>query len=166
MAEEQPEDRGDYENPPAFFPYEEEVPLDEHPGDYGEPVEVQVEAVYMTQSNDDIQRFVVVSDGVRKLPILIGPFEATSITYALEGSHPDRPLTHDLFANVIRRLEGDVDRIVIDDLWGATYYAKIFITHGDEEIQIDSRPSDAIAIAVRFDAPIFVAEGILEQNQA
>ena len=164
MPEDVPEDSGEFEKPPAFFPYEESSPIDHHPGDYGEPVEVQVEAVFMAQSGEQIQRFVLLSDGERKLPILIGPFEATSITLALEGQQPDRPLTHDLTRNIIDKLEGNVDRIVIDDLWGSTYYAKIYIRRGEEEVEIDSRPSDAIALAVRFEAPIFVADGILEQS--
>jgi bifunctional DNase/RNase len=166
MPEELPDDPGEFESPPSFFPYDEESPIDHHPGDYGEPVEVQVEAVFMAQSGDQVQRFVLLSDGERKLPIVIGPFEATSITLALEGQHPDRPMTHDLMRNLIERLDGSVDRIVIDDLWGTTYYAKIYVKHAGEEKEIDSRPSDAIALAVRFEAPIFVADGILEQAQA
>jgi len=162
MPEDMPDESGEFETPPAFFPYKEPSPIDEHPGDFGDPIEVHVEAVFMTQSEDQIQRFVLLSDGERKLPILIGPFEATSITLALEGQQPDRPMTHDLMKNIIEKLDVTIDRIVIDDLWGSTYYAKIYILEGDEEIEIDSRPSDAIALAVRFDATIYVADGILD----
>lgn len=162
MPEEIPEDFGDFENPPAFFPYKEPSPIEDHPGDYGEPVEVQVEAVFMAQSGDQVQRFVLLSDGERKLPIVIGPFEATSITLALEGQQPDRPMTHDLMKSIMEKLEATVDRVVIDDLWGSTYYAKIYLVEGGEETEIDSRPSDAIALAVRFNAPIYVADGILD----
>lgn len=162
MPEDMPEESGEFETPPAFFPYGEPSPIEDHPGDFGEPVEVQVEAVFMTQSGEQVQHFVLLSDGERKLPILIGPFEATSITLALEGQQPDRPMTHDLMKNFIERLDATIDRIVIDDLWGSTYYAKIYLVTGDTEIEIDSRPSDAIALAVRFDASIYVAEGILE----
>lgn len=164
MSEEMPDESGDLEKPPSFFPYDDESPIEEHPGDYGEPVEVQVEAVFMTQAGNDIQRFVMLSDGDRKLPIVIGPFEATSITLALDGQQPDRPMTHDLMRTMIERLDARIDRIVIDDLWGSTYYAKMYLTRGSEEFEIDSRPSDAIALAVRFEAPIFVADGILEQS--
>ncbi len=163
MPEEFPDDPGEYEKPPPFFPYDENSPIEEHPGDYGEPVEVQVEAVFMAQTGEQVQRFVLLSDGERKLPIVIGPFEATSITLALEGQHPDRPMTHDLMKSIIERLDTRVERIVIDDLWGSTYYAKIVFSKDGEEMEIDSRPSDAIALAVRFEAPIYVAEGILEQ---
>ena len=162
MPEDIPDESGEFENPPDFFPYKEPSPIDDHPGDYGEPVEVQVEAVFMTQSGDQIQRFVLLSDGDRKLPIVIGPFEATSITLALEGPLPDRPMTHDLMKNILEKMDVNIDRVVIDDLWGSTYYAKLYLTHGDTEVEIDSRPSDAIALAVRFDATIYVADGILE----
>jgi bifunctional DNase/RNase len=164
MAEELPDESGEFEKPPSFFPYDDESPIEEHPGDYGDPVEVQVEAVFMAQSGNDIQRFVLLSDGERKLPIVIGPFEATAITLALEGQQPDRPMTHDLMRTMIERLDARIDRIVIDDLWGSTYYAKIYLSHDDEESEIDSRPSDAIALAIRFEAPIYVADGILDQG--
>lgn len=162
MAEDMPDESGEFENPPSFFPYKEPVPIEDHPGDYGDPVEVQVEAVFMAQAGEQIQRFVLLSDGERKLPIVIGPFEATSITMALEGQQPDRPMTHDLLKSIVEKFDATVDRIVIDDLWGSTYYAKLYLTLGESEMEIDSRPSDAIAIAVRFNAPIYVADGILD----
>lgn len=166
MPDEQPEDQGDFESPPSFFPYDEEAVVDGHlPGDYGEPVAVQVEAVFRTVASDTEQHFVLLTDSDRKLPIMIGPFEAASIAYALEGQHPDRPMTHDLFKNMLAKLDATLDRVVIDDLWGSTYYAKIYIRQGEDEAEIDSRPSDAIALAVRLDAPIFVADGILDQAQ-
>jgi hypothetical protein len=164
MPEERQDDFDDMEKPPSFFPLDELLGEEESEFEPGEPVEVRVEAVYAAQANDTIQRFVLLSDGTRKLPIIIGPFEATSITYSLEGQQPDRPMTHDLFKKVMDRLGAEIDKIVIDDLMSGTYYAKIFIMQGDEEIVIDSRPSDAIALAVRADAPIFVAEGILQQH--
>lgn len=163
MADESPEESNDYETPPAFFPQDEESLIDEHPGDYGEPVEVQVEAVFMTQSGAEIQHFVVLSDGERKMPIFIGEFEAAAITVALDGKKMDRPGSHDLFKNILDKLEATIDRIVIDDLWGSTYYAKIYLDQDGEESEIDSRPSDAIALAVRFGAQILVLDGIMDQ---
>lgn len=71
-------------------------------------------------------------------------------------------MTHDLLRNVIDRLNVTLDRVVIDDLWNTIYYAKLYLRKGSEELEIDARPSDAIAMAVRFDAPIFVSEGILD----
>jgi bifunctional DNase/RNase len=128
----------------------------------GEPVECQIEGVFAAENAGQISRFVLLSDGERKLPILIGPYEAQAISLPLEGTRPDRPMTHDLLRNVVERLDGSLDRVVIDDLWNTIYYAKLYIRKGDEELEIDARPSDAIAIAVRFDVPIYVSEGILD----
>jgi bifunctional DNase/RNase len=149
------------EQPPPFFPYEGNGAARE-PSDLGDLIEVQIEGVFAAESGGSISRFVLVSDGERRLPILIGPFEAQAISLPLEGTRPDRPMTHDLLRNVLERLDIPVERIVIDDLWNTIYYAKVYLRKGDEEIEIDARPSDAIAIAVRFDAPIYVAEGILD----
>lgn len=162
MPEEFEDDSEGLERPPSFFPYDEEEEQDA--STLGEPVKVTVEGVYAAESNGSVQRFVLLVDGERKVPILIGPFEAQAISLPLEGNTPDRPMTHDLFRTVIERFEGTLERVLIDDLWRTTYYAKLYIRHGDEEMEIDSRPSDAIALAVRFDAPIYVSEGIFEQN--
>ncbi len=164
MPDERPGEPEDFDRPPPFFPYDESTPVPEGPVDYGEPVLVQVSGVYAAQSGDQVQRFVLLTDDERRLPIVIGPFEATAISLALEGTQPDRPLTHDLVKSMLERLECSIDRVVIDDLWGSTYYAKVYLRQGDEELEIDSRPSDAIALAVRFDANIYVADGIMEQG--
>lgn len=158
----EPEGPENLDEPPAFFPYENLVPRRE-PGSLGELIEVQIEGVFSAENGGSISRFVLLSDGDRKLPMLIGLYEATAITFALEGERPDRPMTHDLVKNIMDRLDAHLDRVVIDDLWNATYYAKMYLKHGKEEIEIDARPSDSIAMAVRFDAPIFVADGILDQ---
>lgn len=81
---------------------------------------------------------------------------------ALEGDVPDRPMTHDLLKNVIERMGGSVERIIVDDLWQSTFYAKITIVRNGESLEIDSRPSDAIALALRVHAPIYVAEPVFE----
>lgn len=153
------------DEPPPFFPADFTGP-DRMPADLGELVEVAIEGVYAVDNNGQTSRFVLLSEGGRRLPIVIGPFEAQAISLPLEGARPDRPLTHDLLKNMIDRLEGDVDRIVIDDLFNAIYYAKIYLRKGQDEMEIDARPSDAIAIAVRYDVPILVAEGILEMGAA
>lgn len=163
MSEESSEGQEEFDNPPSFFPYDEDN-LGEQPAfEPGEPIQCSVDAVYAAQSEQTIQRYVLLSDGLRKLPILIGQFEASSITFALEGQQPDRPLTHDLMRTMLENLGSEVVKIVIDDLWGTTYYAKIFIKSGKKEFSLDSRPSDAIALAIRVQAPIFVANGILDQ---
>jgi bifunctional DNase/RNase len=151
----------DLNEPPPFFPLEGS-PEDHEPVNLGEPVECQIEGVFAAENSGQISRFVLLSDGERKLPILIGPYEAQAISLPLEGTRPDRPMTHDLLRNVIDRLNATLDRVVIDDLWNTIYYAKLYVRKGDEELEIDARPSDAIAMAVRFEAPIFVSEGILD----
>ncbi|MFW5697133.1 MAG: bifunctional nuclease family protein [Fimbriimonadaceae bacterium] len=163
MPEEFSEEPEDLDRPPSFFPYDGEGP-EPVEQDFGEPVEGKVEAVYATQAGEQIQRFVLLTDGERKLPIVIGPFEAQAISLPLDGSKPDRPMTHDLIFNIMEKLNATLARVVIDDLWGSTYYAKMYLKTGKKEVEIDSRPSDAIAIAVRFECPIFVAEGILEYS--
>lgn len=162
MAEEPEEQPDDLDRPPAFFPYDADE-TEDRPASIGDPVEVQVEAVFTAQSGENIQRFVLLTDGERKLPIVIGDFEATAIMLPLDGHTPDRPMTHDLLRVIVDRLGGSISRIVIDDLWGSTYYAKIYVRVNDEEIEIDSRPSDAIALAVRCEAPIYVIDSILDQ---
>ena len=128
-------------------------------------VEVQVEGVYRAENGGQISQFVLVSDGERKLPILIGPFEAQAIAHVIDNERPDRPMTHDLMRNIMERLDGIVDRVAIDDFWNTIYYAKIYVKRGNEEIEIDARPSDAIALALRFDSPIFVSESIMGATQ-
>lgn len=150
-----------FEEPPPFFPYDGNG-ASRAPGSLGELVEVSIEGVFAAESNGSISRFVLLSDGERKLPILIGPYEAQAISLPLEGTRPDRPMTHDLVKAVLDRLDTTLDRVVIDDLWNTVYYAKLYIRTSKEEMEIDARPSDAIALAVRFDADIFVADGILE----
>jgi bifunctional DNase/RNase len=88
-----------------------------------------------------------------------------AISLVLENTTLDRPMTHDLLKMAIERLGGTVDRILIDDLWNATYYAKIYVRTRSNELEVDSRPSDAIALAVRFGCPIFVLDSILEAAQ-
>ncbi|MGC4047827.1 MAG: bifunctional nuclease family protein [Armatimonas sp.] len=103
----------------------------------------------------------------RRLPIEIGPFETMAIHYALQGTPTERPLTHDLFKNVMERLGAQVERVIIDDVWDKTYYAKVELaakTEKDPPVLIDSRPSDAIALALRFSAPIYVAEEVLKTS--
>lgn len=165
MPEDLPEGEGqdNLDEPPAFFPLDSSTPL-RHTGNMGELMEVQIEGIFAADSQGNTSRFVLVSDGERKLPILIGGFEANAITLPLEGQRPDRPLTHDLIRTILDRLDVRLDRVVIDDLWNGIYYAKLYIKTNKEEMEIDARPSDAIALAVRFDAPIFVADAILDQG--
>lgn len=110
--------------------------------------------------------FVLLRDALsRELRIFIMQDVAYAMHLALEDHAPDRPFTHDLMRTVIHKLGAEVDRVTIDDLWQDTFYARITLSQGEEMIDIDSRPSDAIAIALRFNAPIYVAEAVLESTQ-
>lgn len=168
MVEGTPEEPDDLEQPPPFFSYELEDDED-RPTDYGEPIRVVVESVLAeTSDTEDLERaFVLLSAGDRKLPIVIGPCEAASIAYALSGQRHDRPLTHDLMRTILERTGLDIDRVVIDDLWRGVFYGKIVLKDSSgDELVVDCRPSDAIAMAVRTDSPVFVAEGILDRGHS
>jgi len=100
-------------------------------------------------------------EGDRSFPIVIGIFEATSIRRRVRREESPRPLTHDLIASVVELLGGEIQDIVISDLQEHTYFAKLRIRRDGELIEVDCRPSDAIAIAVTAKAPIYVAEDVL-----
>ncbi|MAT56904.1 MAG: hypothetical protein CMF23_02900 [Ignavibacteriae bacterium] len=102
------------------------------------------------------------SFGLRRLPIIIGAFEAQAIALEIEGIKPPRPLTHDLLKNVIYNLGGTVVEVLIDSLRENTFYAKIVLEISSLTNEIDARPSDAIAVAVRTGAPIFVSEEVMK----
>ncbi|WP_022836505.1 bifunctional nuclease family protein [Salisaeta longa] len=102
-------------------------------------------------------------DGNRRLPIIIGAFEAQAIALELEKIQPPRPMTHDLLRDTFESFEVDVSEIVIDELREGTFFAKIRYAHNGDEEQLDARPSDAVALAVRVGAPIFVAPMVLEE---
>jgi len=102
-------------------------------------------------------------EGKRKLPIIIGGFEAQAIALKLENIKPPRPFTHDLFKNIADAFHLHVNEIIIDELHNETFYAKVICEVNGEVHEIDARPSDAIAIAVRFNAPLFVTEEIMNE---
>ncbi len=122
-----------------------------------------VESVRINLANNS--RVVILKDSKieRYLLIWIGENESYAIASELQGAHYERPLTHDLLHTVVERLGGEVTEIVINNLEGDVYYALIMIQNGEKIVQIDARPSDAIALAVRAKAPIFVEEEILSQ---
>lgn len=99
------------------------------------------------------------------LPIWVGLFEANAIALQMEGVTTPRPMTHDLLKNVIEKIQGDVVRVVINALEENTFYAQIHLRVADRELLIDSRPSDAIALALRTNAPVFVEEEVLEKSR-
>jgi bifunctional DNase/RNase len=99
------------------------------------------------------------------LPIWVGIFEANAIALRLENVATPRPMTHDLLRSVLQELEAEVTRIEISDLRDSTFYASVHLKAGERVLLIDARPSDAIALALRTDAPIFVAQQVLDQAQ-
>ena len=124
---------------------------------------VRVHVGRVAVDHQDIPVLVLEEDeGPRWLPIWIGTSEARSIALEMEERSSPRPNTHDLARNVIYELEGDVTRVVVTELKGGTYYAKLELRMRNRNIEIDSRPSDAIAIALRMGAPIYVRETLFE----
>jgi len=126
-------------------------------------VEVTIDSVRVSLMSQD--RIVVLKDAEsgRYLPIWIGPFEADAITIQLQGVQVARPLTHDLLNSLIQTLGVKVSHIVVNDLRNNTFFAQILVEANGRELQIDARPSDAIALAVRAGVPIYVAEQVMEQ---
>ena len=110
---------------------------------------------------------VVLKDDDEKffLPIWVGIFEANAIALQLENVSTPRPMTHDLLRNMIAELDARVTRVVINDLRDSTFFAQIRLISGERTYEIDARPSDAIALALRTEAPIYVAQSVLEQAQ-
>jgi bifunctional DNase/RNase len=105
-------------------------------------------------------------EGQRVLPIWVGVFEANAIALQIENVATPRPMTHDLLRNVIEDLKATVERIVVTELKENTFYALIHLRVGSELVAVDSRPSDAIALALRAKAPIFVEESVIEQAKS
>ncbi len=106
---------------------------------------------------------VLKDDNERFLPIWIGPFEADAIRIALEGNQVARPLTHDLFKNLLHAVGGSPSHIIVTDLRDETFFAQIVMNLNGKEIDLDSRPSDAIALAIRFQVPMYVDAAVMKQ---
>jgi len=102
----------------------------------------------------------------RSLPIWVGIFEANAIALELEKVSTPRPMTHDLIKNILESVEAKIEKIVVNDLRDNTFFALIHLRLGDEEITVDSRPSDAIALALRAGAPIFVDEDVVRRAKS
>ena len=100
------------------------------------------------------------------LPIWVGKSEASAISFALENVAPPRPMTHDLMKSILDNVDAKILSAVVTDLKDNTYYAKIHLWYGDSEYSIDSRPSDAIALALRAEAPIFTREEVLQKQNS
>ena len=125
-------------------------------------VEVRVNGIFMTQTQAS-GIILKEQDGDRALPIVIGEYEAQSIALALENLKPPRPITHDLAANILETLGIEMEQVIITELKDNTYYAIIKLNFAGQMFEIDSRPSDAIALALRLGTPIFVEDLVMEQ---
>lgn len=126
-------------------------------------VQMELTRIIISENNEQQIIFLKEVDGERTFPIVIGIFEATSIDRRVKNLPAPRPLTHDLLASTIELLGGELQDIFICELRDHTYFAKLRIRHEGELIEVDSRPSDAIAVAVTMDVPIYVAEDVLNE---
>ncbi|MBV7329384.1 bifunctional nuclease family protein [Chloroflexi bacterium TSY] len=126
-------------------------------------IEVTIDSIRVSLMSH--HRIVVLKeeDGERLLPIWIGPFEADAITIQLQGMDAARPLTHDLLKTLIEVLGSEVLHIVVTGLENTTFFAKIVLDVDGDTIEVDSRPSDAVALAVRVNSPIYVSDDVMEQ---
>src|SRR5215467_14587347 len=126
---------------------------------------IELEIVALSHSITQTHSYAVVLgevNGLRRLPIVIGGFEAQAIAVALEKMHPSRPLTHDLMKNFMNAFTIDLQEIIICDLQEGIFYSKLVCVSEHDTVEIDSRTSDALALAVRFGCPIYTFEHILD----
>jgi uncharacterized protein len=127
---------------------------------------IELEIVALSHSITQTHSYAVVLgevNGLRRLPIVIGGFEAQAIAVALERMQPSRPLTHDLMKNFMMAFNVDLHEIIITDLQEGIFYSKLLCSSENDTVEIDSRTSDALALAVRFGCPIYTYDNILEQ---
>ena len=134
------------------------------PGGGGHGVPMELHRIIINENADQQVIQLKELDGERRFPIVIGSLEAVAIHRRLLGETPERPLTHDLLASVVDHLGGRVERIVITRLEAHTFYARVHLRDANGGLkQVDSRPSDAIALGVATMVPIFVAEKVLDE---
>ncbi|HEU5207956.1 MAG TPA: bifunctional nuclease family protein [Longimicrobiales bacterium] len=127
-------------------------------------IEVKVQSLGLDRTSNTPVVILQEVDGARVLPIWIGPGEASAIAMELAGMKFARPLTHDLFASMVRGMGGELRRVTITKVVENTYYAELIIQRGEEVISVDARPSDSIAIALRMSASIFTTDDLLEHT--
>ncbi len=129
-------------------------------------IQMSVNTILFDSGNSSY--IVVLKDetGKKVLPIWVGAAEGNSIAMALGNVKVARPLTHDLIANIFDRMDIEIARVVISDLIENTFYASLYLLHNSKEFHIDSRPSDAIAVALRIGAPLFVEEEVIAKQDS
>jgi bifunctional DNase/RNase len=126
---------------------------------------IELDIVALSHSVTQSHNYAVVlgeQDGSRRLPIVIGSFEAQAIAVAMERMTPNRPLTHDLFKNALETFNVDLKEVIINNLLDGVFYARLICLKDGQKVEIDSRTSDALALAVRFNCPIYTYEFILD----
>ena len=127
---------------------------------------IELEIVALSHSITQTHSYAVVLgevNGLRRLPIVIGGFEAQTIAVALERMSPSRPLTHDLMKNFMMAFNVELHEVVINDLQEGIFYSKLVCSSANDTVEIDSRTSDALALAVRFGCPVYTYDSILDQ---
>jgi bifunctional DNase/RNase len=126
-------------------------------------IQMELHKIIISEMQD--QQIIVLKevDGERKFPIVIGSNEAMAIDRRLKGIPTPRPMTHDLLANIIEEMGGNIDHIEINDLQAHTFFARIHIRQNGKTLEVDSRPSDAIALGIAQVVPIYVADHVLEE---
>lgn len=126
-------------------------------------IECNLAKVVMSESRDHQVIVLKEKDGSRRFPIIIGFFEVFAIHRFIHNEIPPRPLTHELVGNILRSLDAGIEKVVVNDLKDMTFHAKIVLSQNGRNVEVDSRPSDAIALAVQTGASIFVEEHVLEE---
>jgi len=126
-------------------------------------IEVRLEALLIDSSNNSPVMLLREAAGDRVLPVFIGPLEASAITYAQNKARFPRPLTLDLMKLIIDGLDGKLLRVIITKIESDTYYAELIIAAGDRLVSIDARPSDSVGLALRAEAPVFVADEVMDK---
>lgn len=125
-------------------------------------VRVELSRIVINEKTDEQQISLKEADGTREFSIVIGMFEVFAIERIVKERPSERPLTHDLVVSLVESLDAKIARVVIDDLKDDTYFAKVVLKRGKDEIPVDARPSDAITLAIKVDAPIYVAEKVMK----
>jgi bifunctional DNase/RNase len=126
-------------------------------------IEVRVAGILLDNVNNSPVVLLRERDGDRVLPVFIGPLEASAIAYALEKTQFPRPLTLDLMRLIVEGLQGRIRRVIVTKLENDTFFAEVVIEAGDRVVTIDARPSDSVGLALRTEAPIYVAEAVMEK---
>jgi len=127
-------------------------------------IEVTVDSIRVSLMSEHRLIMLKEIDGERQLPIWIGPWMAEAIAIRLQNRSYPRPLTHDLLSNIITEMGGEVSHIVVNDMRNDTYYARINVNVNGQQLEFDSRPSDAIALAIRSGATIYVEDEVMAQH--